>query len=622
MNNKKVLQNVLFFLCAALVVTAVLFTFSQNKPQKILIYSEVVEHFKNQEVSEYTFDVGSREMQIKLKDGQELKYIAPSAIWMREDIRDYIKEHNEKNPDSKIKENITPPRETPWFLSILPNLLMAALVFVPVFMLMKRFSGGMMGDPISNLGFAKSKVKNAFEEKHKVTFQDVAGSEEEKDELKEIVEFLKFPRKYNEIGARIPKGVLLVGPPGTGKTLLAKAVAGEAGVPFFSISGSEFIEMYVGLGASRVRDLFDQAKKNTPCIIFIDEIDSVGRHRGSSDRGGSDEREQTLNQLLVEMDGFRSNEGIIVIAATNRGDVLDSALLRPGRFDRRIMVTLPDVKDREYILRVHAKGKPLAPDVVLGIVARATPGFTGADLSNLLNESALLAVREGSKSITESQIGKSIMKVIVGTEKRSKIINDEDKKITAYHEAGHAVTNYFCPNHDPVHEISIIPRGFAAGYTLSLPEEDRSHLSRKEMIENITVLLGGRIAEKIIFGDVSTGASNDIFKATEIARDMVAKYGMSEIMGPVAYEDYRNEDASGKFVLPVGKTYSEKIASKIDDEVKSIISKCYEESEEILKNNVDQLHEVARFLIENEKMSKEKFNEIMLQSQLHKTNNN
>ncbi|MDR3178672.1 MAG: ATP-dependent zinc metalloprotease FtsH [Oscillospiraceae bacterium] len=604
------MQNSLIFLAVAFFSATIFFTLFQSRPQKNLVYSEVVDYFKNHKVSEYSFDLGTREMTIKLKDEQELRYIAPSANWMREDIKDYIKDYNEKNPDSKIKEIILPPKEPGWLATILPNLLTAAVVFLPLFFIMKRFSGSIVGDPSAHLGFTKAKVRNAFEDKKKATFQDVAGSEEEKEELKEIVDFLRFPKRYNELGATIPKGVLLVGPPGTGKTLLAKAVAGEAGVPFFSISGSEFVEMYVGLGASRVRDLFDQAKRSMPCIIFIDEIDSVGRHRGSGDRGGSDEREQTLNQLLVEMDGFGSNEGIIVMAATNRGDVLDRALLRPGRFDRQIVVGLPDVNDRESILKVHSKGKPFAPDVILKDIARSTAGFTGADLSNVLNEAALLTAREGLKSITMSKIKKAILKVVMGTEKKSKVISDKDKKITAYHESGHAVVNYFCPKHDPVNEISIIPIGFAGGYTLSLPEEDRAHVSKEEMIESIIVLLGGRISEYLIIGDISTGASNDIAKATEIARDMVTKYGMSETLGPIAYEEER-EDQINRLSFPIGKNFSEKIASKIDEEVHKIISNAYRKSKEILVQNSNKLHEVAKYLIENEKMGAEKFKEIM-----------
>ena len=463
------------------------------------------------------------------------------------------------------------------------------------------------------MNFGKAKIKQMSDEKRKTTFADVAGADEEKEELREIVEFLKNPKKYNELGARIPKGVLLVGPPGTGKTLLARAVAGEAGVPFFSISGSDFVEMFVGVGASRVRDLFEQAKKNSPCIIFIDEIDAVGRQRGAGLGGGHDEREQTLNQLLVEMDGFGANEGVIMIAATNRPDILDPALMRPGRFDRQVMVGRPDIKGREEILKVHARGKPLAPDVDLSVIAKSTAGFTGADLENLLNEAALLSARKDRKAITMEEIEEATIKVVVGTEKKSRVMSEKEKKLTAYHEAGHAVVTYFCPTQDPVHQISIIPRGMAGGYTMSLPAEDRSYRSKNEMYEDLEVLLGGRVAEALILKDISTGASNDIERATNTARAMVTKYGMSEKLGPITYGSDNNEVFLGRDMGHI-RNYSEEIASEIDNEVHMIISNAYANTEKKLLEHVDKLHKVAAYLFTNEKMDAETFVSIMQQS--------
>lgn len=607
-NNKRFFQtSFLIALGALLFAGFILMQILDFNPSKNRLYSEIVAYFRKEEVVEYKLDLGSGSMEIKLKSGEVVKYIVPSARWMREDIKEYIKNYNEKNPDDLIKENVIRPQETPWFFTILLNFLPGLLLMTLMFFLMRKLSGSIGEGLGGHMGFMKSKFKNAFQDKGNATFEDVAGSEEEKEELAEIVEFLKYPRKYNDMGAVIPKGILLVGSPGTGKTLLARAVSGEAKVPFLSISGSEFVEMYVGLGASRVRDLFEQAKKNSPCIIFIDELDAVGRKRSSGGDKGNDEREQTLNQLLVEMDGFGINEGIIVMAATNRGDVLDKALLRPGRFDRQIVVSAPDVKDREAILKVHAKGKPLAPDVVLKTIARSTAGLTGADLKNILNEAALLTVREELKSITMKQIQQATMKVIMGIEKKSRIIHDEDKKITAYHEAGHAVANYYCKNHDPVHEISIIPRGTATGYTLSLPEEDKSHLTKKQMFEQAIVLYGGRIAEAIVIGDVSTGASHDIAVASELVKSMVTKYGMSEIVGPIAYEDYNNEQQP----ILLNKNFSEKVAEDIDSEVKKIVSSAYRKSESILRKNLEKLHQIAKFLIEHEKMNSEEFNKIM-----------
>ena len=508
-----------------------------------------------------------------------------------------------------IGEDYEPKQDNSLIASLLPTIiLIGAMVFLYYFMF-KRVNG-VMGESNRQMNFGKAKIKNVKDEKRKTTFADVAGADEEKEELQEIVDFLKNPKKYDELGAHVPKGVLLVGPPGTGKTLLARAVAGEAGVAFFSISGSDFVEMFVGVGASRVRDLFDQAKKNTPCIIFIDEIDAVGRHRGAGLGGGHDEREQTLNQMLVEMDGFGANEGVIIIAATNRPDILDPALTRPGRFDRQVMVGYPDIKGREEILKVHKKNKPLAPDVDLATIAKTTAGFTGADLENLLNEAALLAARRNLKAITMKEIEEATIKVVAGTEKKSKKISDKEKRLTAYHEAGHAIVTFFCPTQDPVHEISIIPRGMAGGYTMSLPQEDRSYKLRGEMKEDITVLLGGRVAEALILDDISTGASNDIERATKVAREMVTKYGMSDKLGPIKYGSANDEVFLGR---DFGHTvdYSNEIANEIDNEVRLLVSNGYKQAGAILSQHVDKLHEVAAYLIEHEKMSGEVFDKMM-----------
>ena len=508
-----------------------------------------------------------------------------------------------------IAEDYQPRQDNSLLASLLPTIiLIGAMVFLYYFMF-KRFNG-VMGESGRQMNFGKAKIKNVKDEKRKTTFADVAGADEEKEELQEIVDFLKNPKKYDDLGAHVPKGVLLVGPPGTGKTLLARAVAGEAGVAFFSISGSDFVEMFVGVGASRVRDLFDQAKKNTPCIIFIDEIDAVGRHRGAGLGGGHDEREQTLNQMLVEMDGFGANEGVIIIAATNRPDILDPALTRPGRFDRQVMVGYPDIKGREEILKVHARKKPLANDVNLATIAKTTAGFTGADLENLLNEAALLAARRNLKAITMKEIEEATIKVVAGTEKKSKKISDKEKRLTAYHEAGHAVVTYFCPTQDPVHEISIIPRGMAGGYTMSLPQEDRSYKLRGEMKEDITVLLGGRVAEALILDDISTGASNDIERATKLAREMVTKYGMSDKLGPIKYGSAHDEVFLGR---DFGHTvdYSNEIANEIDNEVRLLVSNGYKQAGSILSQHINKLHEVAGYLMEHEKMTGEQFDKMM-----------
>jgi cell division protease FtsH len=463
------------------------------------------------------------------------------------------------------------------------------------------------------MSFGKSKAKLQTDDKKKITFEDVAGAKEEKEELSEIVEFLKNPRKFIELGARIPKGVLLVGPPGTGKTYLARAVAGEAGVPFFSISGSDFVEMFVGVGASRVRDLFEQAKKNSPCIVFIDEIDAVGRHRGAGLGGGHDEREQTLNQLLVEMDGFSVNEGIIIIAATNRPDILDPALLRPGRFDRQILVGIPDIKEREAILKIHSRGKPLEDEVSLEEIAKGTPGFTPADLENLMNEAAILAARWGKKKIGKAELDEGITRVIAGPEKRSRVMSEKDKKLTAYHEAGHAVVARLLPNSDPVHQISIIPRGRAGGYTMILPKEDKYYMSKSEMEEYMVHLLGGRVAEKLALNDISTGAQNDLEKVSRMARKMVTEYGMSETLGPMTFGTGHDEVFIGRDMAR-SKNYSEKVAAQIDEEVKKIIEKAFARAQQIIQENMHKLDAVAKALLEKEKLAGEEFEEIFMQA--------
>ncbi|NLO82547.1 MAG: ATP-dependent zinc metalloprotease FtsH [Clostridiales bacterium] len=498
-----------------------------------------------------------------------------------------------------------PPAEPPWWLNLLPFAVIIILFVVFWFVFMQQAQGG--GNRV--MAFGKSRAKLHTDAKRRVTFDDVAGADEEKDELKEVVDFLKNPRKYLELGARIPKGILLVGPPGTGKTLLAKAVAGEAGVPFFSISGSDFVEMFVGVGASRVRDLFEQAKKNSPCIVFIDEIDAVGRHRGAGLGGGHDEREQTLNQLLVEMDGFSVNEGIIIIAATNRPDILDPALLRPGRFDRRITVGIPDIKGREEILKVHSRGKPLKSEVDLKVLAKRTPGFTGADLENMMNEAAILAARKGQKQIGMDELEEAITRVIAGPEKKSRVLTDKDKRLVAYHEAGHAVVSKLLPNADPVHQISIIPRGMAGGYTLTLPEQDKYFVSKSELMDEITQLLGGRVAEALVLNDISTGASNDIQRATQMARKMVTEYGMSDNIGPVTFGGKYEEIFLGRD-WGTYRNYSEDVASLIDRETKRIVQQAYERAERLLKENIGKLHKVAEALLEKEKLDTEEFEEV------------
>ena len=612
MDNKKAIRNIAIYLGIPILLFVIIFMLLNNRQvQTTYKYSDIVNYFAEEQVSAYKLDFGSGEMVLTItEEGQEKKigYVVPSVNKFYNDVQKYIDEYNEKN-ETRMSEDIQRPAETSWFVSLLPTLLLFGLLIVFYWFMYRRMSAS-MGDAGKQMNFGKAKIKNMNDEKRKTTFADVAGADEEKEELQEIVEFLKNPKKYNELGARIPKGVLLVGPPGTGKTLLARAVAGEAGVPFFSISGSDFVEMFVGVGASRVRDLFDQAKKNSPCIIFIDEIDAVGRQRGAGLGGGHDEREQTLNQLLVEMDGFGANEGVIMIAATNRPDILDPALMRPGRFDRQVMVGYPDIKGREEILKVHAKGKPIAPDVNLKTIAKSTAGFTGADLENLLNEAALLAARRNLRAITMTEIEEATIKVVVGTEKKSRVMSDKEKKLTAYHEGGHAVATYYCKHQDPVHQISIIPRGMAGGYTMHLPTEDRSYQSRNEMLESLIVLLGGRVAEALVLDDISTGASNDIERATQTAHAMVTKYGMSDTLGPIKYGSDNSEPFLGRDMGHI-RNYSEETASKIDAEVKRMIDNAYQQTEDILNLHMDQLHQVAQYLFRNEKMSGEEFARMM-----------
>jgi len=609
LDNKKALKNIALFIGIPVLLMLMAVMVFNHPVEDAHKYSEIVYYFEDQQVRSYNLDLGSGDMTITLSNGSQISYVAPNAELMLRQIEPYVEDYNKAHPNARMTYNWNRPTENTWLSSILPTLILFALTGLFWWWMMKRLNAT-MGDAGKQMNFGKAKIKQMSDEKRKTTFADVAGADEEKEELREIVEFLKNPRKYNELGARIPKGVLLVGPPGTGKTLLARAVAGEAGVPFFSISGSDFVEMFVGVGASRVRDLFEQAKKNSPCIIFIDEIDAVGRQRGAGLGGGHDEREQTLNQLLVEMDGFGANEGVIMIAATNRPDILDPALMRPGRFDRQVMVGYPDIKGREEILKVHARGKPLAPDVQLKTIAKSTAGFTGADLENLLNEAALLSARKNLKAITMAEIEEATIKVVVGTEKKSHVMTEKEKTLTAYHEGGHAVVTYYCPTQDPVHQISIIPRGMAGGYTMQLPTEDRAYKCKKEMQEDLVVLLGGRVAEALVLDDISTGASNDIERATKTARAMVTKYGMSERLGTVTYGTDNSEPFLGRDMGHI-RDYSETTASAIDHEIKSILSDAYKKTESILSAHMDKLHEVARYLFLNEKMTGEEFKEIM-----------
>lgn len=573
-------------------------------------YSEIMEQFDSLNVSQFELDLGSGQLKYKLKGEDKVySYTVPNVslfaneVLGGEDAENYRKKYNTENPDDPLQYNLIPISDNSFWLNLIPTLLMlGVMIFFFVFM-MKNAGGGKMSS------FGKTNAKMAPSSK-KATFDDVAGADEEKEELKEIVDFLRDNKKYTEIGARIPKGVLLLGPPGTGKTLLARAVAGEAKVPFFSISGSDFVEMFVGVGASRVRDLFEQAKKNAPAIIFIDEIDAVGRQRGAGLGGGHDEREQTLNQLLVEMDGFEDNDSVIVMAATNRRDILDPALLRPGRFDRQILVGYPDVKGREAILKVHTRNKPLAPDVDLETIAKSTVGFTGADLENLVNEASLLAARKNKKAITKDELEEASIKVVTGPEKKSKVITEDEKKLTAYHEGGHALCTYYSKSQDKVHQVSIIPRGQAGGFTMSLPVKDKSYVSKNEMYENIVVLLGGRVAEKLILDDISTGASNDLERATSTARNMVTRYGFSDNLGPVVYGQGDHEVFLGRDYTNT-PSYSDNVAAEIDNEIRTLIESAFTDAEKILNEHMDKLHVVAKYLMKYEKVDGATFEKLM-----------
>ena len=609
MNQNNKFKGVFIYLAVIVLLVIGMVTMLQMSatPGEHTTYSKVISEFDNYNVSGYTLDLGSGELQYTLKSDntKKYKYSVPNVSLFLQDTQGYRKAYNEKNPDSQLVEDFYPVSDNSFLLSFLPYLLMVALMIGFTFVIMRQAGGG---GKMSQ--FSKANARTQPSNGPKITFADVAGAEEEKEEMSEIVDFMKNPRKYQELGAKIPRGVLLLGPPGTGKTLLAKAVAGEANVPFFSISGSDFVEMFVGVGASRVRDLFDQAKKHTPSIIFIDEIDAVGRQRGTGLGGGHDEREQTLNQLLVEMDGFTDNQGVIVIAATNRRDILDPALLRPGRFDRQITVGYPDIKGREAILRVHTKNKTLAPDISLATIAKGTAGFTGADLANLVNEAALLAARNNRKAITQPDIEEATIKVVAGPEKKSKVVSEDEKRLTAFHEAGHAVCTFHCKTQDPVHQVSIIPRGMAGGYTMSLPEHDRSFRSKTQMEEEIIVLLGGRVAEKIVLDEISTGASNDIERATDLARSMITRYGFSEKLGPIVYGHDNSEVFLGRDYSQ-GRNYSENVAAEIDGEIRELIDTSYENAKQILLNHRDQLDKVAHYLMEHEKIDGDDFIKLM-----------
>ena len=563
-----------------------------SKPADIS-YTSFMQHVQQDEIKQVT--IVDNVISGKLKDGKEFSTVAPNDSKLVEKLE-------AKKVDIKAEL----PPQPPWWMSILSSILPMLINVGLWFMLMNQ--GGAGGGKVMNFG--KSRARRYDEEKLKITFKDVAGAEEAKQELEEVVEFLKHPQKYNDLGAKIPKGVLLYGPPGTGKTLLAKAVAGEAGVPFFSISGSDFVEMFVGVGASRVRDLFDQAKKSAPCIVFIDEIDAVGRQRGAGLGGGHDEREQTLNQLLVEMDGFSANEGIIMIAATNRPDILDPALLRPGRFDRQIVVDRPDIKGRTEILKVHVKGKPMGPDVNLDVIAQRTPGFTGADLSNLVNEAALLTARKDKKAINMPEMEEAAERVIMGPERKSRVISDKEKRLTAYHEGGHTIVGMLLEHTDPVHKVTIIPRGRAGGYTLSLPKEDKYYATRSEMLDELKVLLGGRVAEALVLKEISSGASNDLQRATQLARQMICEYGMSENIGPVTFGHRQDQVFLGRDIAR-DKDYSEEVAAEIDKEVRSFMEDAYAATEKLLSDNIDKLHVIAKALMEKETLEEEEINQLV-----------
>ena len=641
--QRKPHRNIMYLavLMVLVLVAVTLFTSGTDSESSTMGYSQVVSYFKANQVTGFALDLNTGVIKLSLKQGDVelpdataanqqsesvlqgvltadrtnkveplnggevvVSYKVPYLAYFVNHMDEYIDSYDAANPSAPMVYDIVGQKTSfPWAEILMSGLSMGCLVCI----LFMMFRGGQGGN-VMNVG--RAKVKDQQDGGRKATFADVAGADEEKAELQEIVEFLKNPGQFNTLGARIPHGVLLVGPPGTGKTLLARACAGEAGVPFYSISGSDFVEMYVGVGASRVRDLFDKAKKNMPSIIFIDEIDAVGRQRGAGLGGGHDEREQTLNQLLVEMDGFGANEGVIVMAATNRADILDQALLRPGRFDRRVYVGLPDVKGREDILRVHTRNKPLAPDVKLKTIAQSTVGFSGADLENLVNEAALLAARRGRKAITEQEIEEASIKVVAGPEKKNHVVTDKEKRLTAYHEGGHAITGYFCPTHDPVHQISIVPRGQAGGFTMYLPDKDASYVTKTAMQESIVTLLGGRVAEQLVLEDISTGASNDLERATSTARSMVTRYGFSERLGPVVYGTDQAQTFLGRD-LGQGKGYSEAIATEIDSEVRDIVEDGYETARRILTEHMPELHKLAKYLMEREKISGDEFKIIM-----------
>lgn len=587
-------KNVTFYLLIIIVVIWMIDYYSASTVSKTdITYSAFMKHVQQDEVKQVT--IVDNVISGKLKDGKDFSTVAPSDDSLIPTLR---------ARDIEIKAELPP--QPPWWTTILSSLLPMLLIVGIWFMLMQQSQGG--GGRVMNFG--KSRARRYDEDNIKITFKDVAGADEAKQELEEVVEFLKHPKKYNDLGAKIPKGVLLYGPPGTGKTLLAKAVAGEAGVPFFSISGSDFVEMFVGVGASRVRDLFEQAKKSAPCIVFIDEIDAVGRQRGAGLGGGHDEREQTLNQLLVEMDGFGANEGIIMIAATNRPDILDPALLRPGRFDRQIVVDRPDIKGRQEILKVHVKGKPISPEVELGVIARRTPGFTGADLSNLVNEAALMAARKNKNKIDMPEMEEAAERVIMGPERRSRVISDKEKRLTAYHEGGHTLVGMLLDNTDPVHKVTIIPRGRAGGYTLSLPKEDRYYATRSEMLDELKVLLGGRVAEALVLKEISSGASNDLQRATSLARQMICEYGMSPELGPMTFGHRQDQVFLGRDIGR-DKDYSEEVAAKIDKEIRKFIDEAYQKTESLLNENMDKLHLIADALIERETLEGEEIDQLM-----------
>ena len=590
----KFFKNVLFYLLIIMVIIWMFDIYGEknSKPADIS-YTSFMQHVQQDEIKQVT--IVDNVISGKLKDGKEFSTVAPNDSKLVEKLE-------AKKVDIKAEL----PPQPPWWMSILSSILPMLIIVGLWFMLMNQ--GGAGGGKVMNFG--KSRARRYDEEKLKITFKDVAGADEAKQELEEVVEFLKHPQKYNDLGAKIPKGVLLYGPPGTGKTLLAKAVAGEAGVPFFSISGSDFVEMFVGVGASRVRDLFDQAKKSAPCIVFIDEIDAVGRQRGAGLGGGHDEREQTLNQLLVEMDGFSANEGIIMIAATNRPDILDPALLRPGRFDRQIVVDRPDIKGRTEILKVHVKGKPVGPDVNLDVIAQRTPGFTGADLSNLVNEAALLTARKDKKAINMPEMEEAAERVIMGPERKSRVISDKEKRLTAYHEGGHTIVGMLLEHTDPVHKVTIIPRGRAGGYTLSLPKEDKYYATRSEMLDELKVLLGGRVAEALVLKEISSGASNDLQRATQLARQMICEYGMSENIGPVTFGHRQDQVFLGRDIAR-DKDYSEEVAAEIDKEVRSFMEDAYAATEKLLSDNIDKLHVIAKALMEKETLEEEEINQLV-----------